>query len=122
MSSESDAVLPAGPTTTKVVHRRKPEYEQDDSPDDILRRFETRQNQMFPDDPSDERHHIAMATKGQSKFYDPCKLTSQMTLHCLERSRFNAKKAKEECKEYFDAYKECKAEWVESLRRKRSGM
>ncbi|KAK9238053.1 hypothetical protein V1525DRAFT_359290 [Lipomyces kononenkoae] len=122
MSSESGVVLPAGGSRTKTAQRRKAEYEQEDSAEEILRRFDTRQNQMFPDDPTDERHHIAMATKGQSKFYDPCKLTSQMTLHCLERSRFNSKRAREECKEYFDAYKECKAEWVESLRRKRNGI
>ncbi|KAK9362444.1 hypothetical protein V1504DRAFT_431794 [Lipomyces starkeyi] len=121
MPSENSTVMPPGPSI-KVPRRQKPEYEQEDSPEEILRRFDTRPNQMFPDDPNDERHHIAMATKGQSKFYDPCKLTSQMSLRCLERSRFNTKKAREECKEYFDAYKECKAEWLESLRRKRNGI
>ncbi|KAK9450473.1 uncharacterized protein V1518DRAFT_413935 [Limtongia smithiae] len=82
----------------------------------ILERFDSGHNQMFPDDPRDVRHFDAMNTKSASKFYDPCKLTAQMSLNCLARSRYNQKRAKEECKEYFEAYQECKSEWRSSRR------
>ncbi|KAK9463820.1 uncharacterized protein V1516DRAFT_632132 [Lipomyces oligophaga] len=76
-----------------------------------LERFESGFNQMYPDNPRDIKHLEAMNSKAPSKFYDPCKLTSQMSLNCLDRVRYDRKRAKVECREFFDAYKECKAEW-----------
>ncbi|KAK4684531.1 cytochrome c oxidase assembly protein subunit 23, partial [Tremellales sp. Uapishka_1] len=43
-----------------------------------------------------------------SKHTDPCEAASKASLDCLERSHYN----REECFEFFKAYRECKAKWV----------
>ncbi|KAK9465438.1 hypothetical protein V1512DRAFT_265906 [Lipomyces arxii] len=108
---KADAAAP-----TNHPRRQKWELTDQESPDEVLKRFETRDNQMFPDDPNNAKHTSVMQIKEKSKYYDPCKLSAQMSLNCLERSRYKSKRARVECKEYFEAYKECKAEWMASLR------
>ncbi|KAK9476257.1 hypothetical protein V1514DRAFT_369809 [Lipomyces japonicus] len=91
----------------------------DESPEAILKRFETDPYKMYPDDPDASKHNVAISSKVHGKFYDPCKLTAQMSLNCLDRSKYNNKTARRDCKEYFDAYKECKAAWTAAQRQRR---
>ncbi|KAK7205162.1 hypothetical protein BZA70DRAFT_311002 [Myxozyma melibiosi] len=114
---EPPKIRPVQDPTLKPRRPKGQEKSSDEDPDVILKRFEADGvNQMYPDDPKDKRHFEAMKAKQTSKFYDPCKLSAQMSLSCLDRNRYNTKRAKENCKEYFEAYKECKTEWLASRR------
>ncbi|KAK9378393.1 uncharacterized protein V2V93DRAFT_376095 [Kockiozyma suomiensis] len=115
-SPASDSAVRPVTTPMPVFNLRK-KTDSESDPDVIMKRFDTEGvNQMFPDDANDKRHFEAMNIKGTSKFYDPCKLSAQMSLSCLDRNRYNEKRAKENCKEFFEAYKECKTEWRASRR------
>ncbi|KAK9455224.1 hypothetical protein V1511DRAFT_499820 [Dipodascopsis uninucleata] len=110
----------SGDDSIKKRQQRQQEIDIEESSVDVIRRFETSPYQMFPDDPYHARHSSAMAAKEASKFYDPCKLSARMSYNCLERVKFKPKLAQAECKEYFDAYKECKAAWRDMLREQKS--
>ncbi|WVR09059.1 hypothetical protein IAU60_006120 [Kwoniella sp. DSM 27419] len=43
-----------------------------------------------------------------SKFADPCQAASKASLDCLERTHYN----RDECMDYFAAYRACKAKWT----------
>lgn len=66
----------------------------------------------FPDDPNSEENRFNFKHKEPSKFYDPCSKSSRMSIDCLERNQDN----KAACKEFFEAYKECKRKWMEERR------
>ncbi|KAK9471777.1 uncharacterized protein V1510DRAFT_418976 [Dipodascopsis tothii] len=82
--------------------------------------FTAKKNQMYPDDPTDKKHMAAMNAKEPGKFYDPCAMTSKLSLRCLERHNYDRAAAKEPCAEYYQAYKECKKEWMDQMRRERA--
>ncbi|ORY33112.1 hypothetical protein BCR39DRAFT_521321 [Naematelia encephala] len=44
-----------------------------------------------------------------SKFADPCEAASRAALDCLERAHYN----RNECMDFFKAYRECKKNWIE---------
>lgn len=62
---------------------------------------------MYPDDPTSKKNLDRFRYKEQSKFYDPCAEAAKMSMNCLERNDYKRK----HCKEYFQAYRECTAEW-----------
>jgi len=59
-------------------------------------------------DPTSKAEKDAFRTKGSSKFYDPCAHASQASMKCLDKNNYDRSK----CQEAFDAYKECKRQWV----------
>ncbi|RSH95245.1 Mitochondrial copper homeostasis protein [Saitozyma podzolica] len=50
-----------------------------------------------------------------SKFADPCEAASKASLDCLERAHYN----RDECVDFFKAYRECKGKWLEQRREDR---
>lgn len=68
----------------------------------------------YPDTPTSTLHKYNFETKEPSKFYEPCKETSQMSMRCMTN---NPDDYKTVCKEFFDAYRECKREWLESRKK-----
>ncbi|PRT54451.1 Cytochrome c oxidase-assembly factor COX23, mitochondrial [Wickerhamiella sorbophila] len=62
---------------------------------------------LFPDDPTSEKKLMRFRNKGHSEFYDPCSEAAKMSMKCLERNNYDRKK----CKDYFQAYRDCTAEW-----------
>lgn len=71
---------------------------------------------FYPDNPTSEYNKMRFASKEPSKFYDPCSLSSQMSMSCLEQNNYN----KDMCYEYFKAYRECKKEWLRQRRADRN--
>lgn len=72
--------------------------------------------QYYPENPESGVNRLMFAIKGPSQYYDPCQESAQMSLNCLDRNDYN----KDLCKEYFDAYRECKKQWLKSRRQDRS--
>ncbi|CCK71766.1 Cox23p KNAG_0H03520 [Huiozyma naganishii CBS 8797] len=70
----------------------------------------------FPDTPDSITHKYKFQTKGDSKFYDPCQESSKMSFTCLEQNDYDRSK----CKAYFDAYRECKKQWLKARRANKS--
>lgn len=71
----------------------------------------------YPDRPAEREHRDSFIAKGPSKFYDPCAESSKMAVRCMERHDHDYK---EVCSEYFQAYRECKKEWLEARRQARN--
>ncbi|KAK7030722.1 hypothetical protein R3P38DRAFT_2930147 [Favolaschia claudopus] len=44
-----------------------------------------------------------------SQFVDPCEAASKASLKCMEQNDFD----RNACMDYFHAYRECKAAWIE---------
>ncbi|SCW02419.1 LAFE_0F06018g1_1 [Lachancea fermentati] len=70
----------------------------------------------YPDNPESILNKYRFAAKDASRFYDPCQESSKMSMKCLELNNYD----KEMCKEYFDAYRECKKQWLQARRKDRS--
>uniref|UniRef100_A0A060T0E5 Cytochrome c oxidase-assembly factor COX23, mitochondrial n=1 Tax=Blastobotrys adeninivorans TaxID=409370 RepID=A0A060T0E5_BLAAD len=70
---------------------------------------------FYPDSPMEDEHKKVFRSKEPSQFYDPCAEASKMSLKCMERNDFD----RNQCMEYFRAYRECKKEWVEGRKRDR---
>ncbi|KAG8812721.1 Mitochondrial copper homeostasis protein [Serendipita sp. 400] len=61
---------------------------------------------------------VTLKNKGPSEFRDPCLAASQASMECLNRHDYN----RDDCLEYFRAYRECKAAWLKQRREdRRSG-
>lgn len=75
------------------------------------------QFKYYPDSPTSEINKLRFETKGPSKYYDPCSESSKMSIRCME---VNGKYNKHLCNEYFQAYRDCKKEWLAERRRERS--
>ncbi|WVQ93197.1 hypothetical protein IAU59_000261 [Kwoniella sp. CBS 9459] len=52
-----------------------------------------------------------------SKFADPCQAASKASLECLERTHYN----RDECLDFFAAYRECKGKWIAQRKADRRG-
>ena len=63
---------------------------------------------FHPDDPESSISRIRFAMKGETKYYDPCERSSKMSLRCLEENQDD----KFKCQEFFDAYRDCKRQWL----------
>lgn len=70
----------------------------------------------YPDDPESTMARYKFQTKGISQYYDPCEQSAKMSMRCLEQNDYD----RSQCKEYFDAYRECKKQWLEARRNNRS--
>jgi cytochrome c oxidase assembly protein subunit 23 len=69
---------------------------------------------FYPDRPTQRRHKDRFIIKEPSKYYDPCAESSKMAIRCMEN---HDEDYKEICNEYFQAYRECKKEWMQQRRR-----
>ncbi|ODQ63490.1 hypothetical protein NADFUDRAFT_84159 [Nadsonia fulvescens var. elongata DSM 6958] len=70
---------------------------------------------FYPDNPTAMEHKRAIRTKMPTQFYDPCAEASKMSLACMERNNFE----RDNCIEYFKAYRECKKAWAEERKKDR---
>ncbi|CAI4063865.1 Cox23p SKDI_08G1620 [Saccharomyces kudriavzevii IFO 1802] len=71
--------------------------------------------QYYPDDPENPINKYKFALKADSQYYDPCEESSKLSFQCLERNDYDRSK----CQEYFDAYRECKKQWLTARRKNR---
>ncbi|CAI4039492.1 hypothetical protein SMKI_08G1590 [Saccharomyces mikatae IFO 1815] len=71
--------------------------------------------QYYPDDPENPVNKYKFALKADSQYYDPCEESSKLSFQCLERNDYDRSK----CQEYFDAYRECKKQWLTARRNNR---
>ncbi|PWN42999.1 hypothetical protein IE81DRAFT_301304 [Ceraceosorus guamensis] len=62
-----------------------------------------------------EDHIKVMAGKTPSKFTDPCRRASALSMKCLEDNSYD----KAKCAEAFQVYRDCKKTWVEQRRKDR---
>ncbi|QLQ79668.1 hypothetical protein HG537_0C03160 [Torulaspora globosa] len=70
----------------------------------------------YPENPENGVNRLMFAIKGPSEYYDPCQESAQMSFNCLDRNNYD----RDMCKEYFDAYRECKKQWLSARRKDRS--
>ncbi|QDS67646.1 Mitochondrial copper homeostasis protein [Venturia effusa] len=56
-------------------------------------------------------------TKPHSKYYDPCQDAASRSIKCLQRNAGD----KEMCQDFFQAYRDCKKEWIEQRRANSKG-
>lgn len=52
------------------------------------------------------------SNKGASEYYDPCQDFADRSLKCLKRNAFD----RDMCHDYFQAYRDCKKEWMTQKR------
>ncbi|GFN12907.1 coiled-coil-helix-coiled-coil-helix domain-containing protein [Aspergillus tubingensis] len=55
-----------------------------------------------------ERVERKFTSKPASEYFDPCQDFADRSLKCMKRNGFD----KEMCSDYFQAYRDCKKEWV----------
>ncbi|CAH2447922.1 Mitochondrial copper homeostasis protein [Komagataella phaffii CBS 7435] len=72
------------------------------------------QFKYYPDTPTREKLERALLLKDPTKFYDPCAESAKMATRCMER---HDQDYKEVCYEFFQAYRECKKDWLEMKKR-----
>ncbi|CCF58670.1 hypothetical protein KAFR_0F00730 [Kazachstania africana CBS 2517] len=70
----------------------------------------------YPDDPESAYHRDQFRTKQPTKYYDPCQESAQLSFKCLELNNYD----RSLCKDYFDAYRECKKQWLNARKTDRS--
>jgi cytochrome c oxidase assembly protein subunit 23 len=73
------------------------------------------QYRFYPDNPTSDDNKEVFRTKMPSQYYDPCHESAQMSLNCLERNNYE----KDQCIKYFQAYRDCKKEWVRQRKKDR---
>ncbi|KAL2809938.1 cytochrome c oxidase-assembly factor cox23 [Aspergillus granulosus] len=69
-----------------------------------------------PDQPSSasqpdnawERSERKFTNKTASEYYDPCQDFADRSLKCMKRNAFD----REMCHDYFQAYRDCKKQWL----------
>ncbi|KAL1588218.1 hypothetical protein WHR41_02903 [Cladosporium halotolerans] len=52
------------------------------------------------------------SNKRYSEYFDPCQDAANKSLKCLRRNGGD----REMCQDYFEAYKECKKNWMEEMK------
>lgn len=75
--------------------------------------FTSEKLKFYPDNPENHRHKYRWVNKGPSKYYDACEESRQALINCMLRNQQD----KTVCKDFFDAYKECKEDF---FRKKKS--
>ncbi|OCB86372.1 hypothetical protein A7U60_g6490 [Sanghuangporus baumii] len=68
-----------------------------------------------PDDakvPKNYREHFKAHKTVITKFVDPCEDASRASMDCMNRNDYD----KQKCRNYFEAYRECKKTWMEQRR------
>ncbi|KAF1355074.1 hypothetical protein BDV97DRAFT_289372, partial [Delphinella strobiligena] len=51
-------------------------------------------------------------SKQNSQYFDPCQEAADRSLKCLRRNGG----ARDMCMDYFDAYRECKKQWIAQMK------
>lgn len=77
---------------------------------------DTESYKYYPDDPESTWNRFRFQAKGDSQYFDPCEESSKLSMKCLELNNYD----RDLCHEYFDAYRECKKQWLQSRRRDKS--
>ncbi|KAL4798908.1 cysteine alpha-hairpin motif superfamily [Aspergillus venezuelensis] len=54
------------------------------------------------------RSERKFSNKSASEYYDPCQDFADRSLRCMKRNAFD----KEMCGDYFQAYRDCKKQWL----------
>lgn len=70
---------------------------------------------FYPDNPESSLNRYRFAVKDPSQYYDPCQESSKMSFKCLELNNYD----RDLCHDYFDAYRECKKQWLKARRENR---
>ncbi|CCD23467.1 Cox23p NDAI_0B04330 [Naumovozyma dairenensis CBS 421] len=123
MSTTSEANKTSGkvtPITSQTESRTPPRKEQQNTTKDTVNftpdEKDTSTFKYYPDDPEEGMNKYKFMMKDTSEYYDPCQESSQMSFKCLDRNNFD----RDKCHEYFDAYRECKKQWLMARRNNRS--
>ncbi|ORY87591.1 hypothetical protein BCR37DRAFT_390135 [Protomyces lactucae-debilis] len=66
-------------------------------------------------DPTSADIKKTFKSKSTSKYFDPCEESSRASLKCLDKNAYD----REACSDFFRAYRECKARWMEERRKDR---
>lgn len=95
---------------------RKLEAQKGDRAMDFVKKTEDGKTELhfYPDKPTQRRHKDRFIIKEPSKFYDPCAESSKMAIKCMES---HDEDYKEVCSELFQAYRDCKKEWMTQRRK-----
>ncbi|KAK7512205.1 cysteine alpha-hairpin motif superfamily [Phyllosticta citriasiana] len=56
-------------------------------------------------------------SKSLSEYYDPCQEAASRSIRCLHRNGGD----RDLCSDYFQAYRDCKKQWMEARKKSRSG-
>ncbi|SCU80368.1 LAMI_0B02014g1_1 [Lachancea mirantina] len=70
---------------------------------------------FYPDNPESTLNKYRFSAKDASRFFDPCQESANMSTRCLETNDYD----RDKCREYFDAYRECKKQWLRARRQNR---
>lgn len=76
---------------------------------------DTSSYKFYPDDPESTLNRYRFYAKGASQFFDPCQESAKMSFKCLELNDYD----RALCHDYFDAYRECKKQWLKARRENR---
>ncbi|EDO16243.1 hypothetical protein Kpol_505p20 [Vanderwaltozyma polyspora DSM 70294] len=90
--------------------------ETDKSKVDFANKDDKKDLKFYPDNPESTLAKYRFITKETSQYYDPCQESAQMSFNCLDRNNYD----KSKCRAYFDAYRECKKQWLRARRQDRS--
>ncbi|KAK3940884.1 hypothetical protein QBC46DRAFT_112607 [Diplogelasinospora grovesii] len=63
-------------------------------------------------DPWNEKTKTKFETKSRSEFLDPCQEAASRSIRCLHRNGGD----RSLCQDYFQAYRDCKKNWIEKRR------
>lgn len=110
MSNESQKVEPAPENSDPQLETDKQKVNFTPQAND------TSSFKFYPDNPESTLNKFRFAAKDPSRYFDPCQESSKMSFKCLEMNNYD----RDMCKEYFDAYRECKKQWLQSRRENRS--
>lgn len=109
--SKEDAQYLDNKTLRKLESSKTPE----NTEDFVIKKGETiSEVRFYPDRPTQRLHKDRFIIKEPSRYYDPCAESSKMAVRCMEN---HDEDYKDVCAEYFQAYRECKKEWMEQRKR-----
>lgn len=67
-------------------------------------------------DPWTKETKARFENKSKSEFFDPCQEAAERSLRCLRRNDYD----KAFCGDYFQAYRDCKKQWITRWREDRA--
>ncbi|PSR84114.1 cysteine alpha-hairpin motif superfamily [Coniella lustricola] len=71
-----------------------------------------------PENPWSDKTREKFNTKSRSEWLDPCQEAANRSIKCLNRNGGD----RAMCQEYFQAYRECKKEWINKRKLEKSGL
>ncbi|CCE63669.1 hypothetical protein TPHA_0F01870 [Tetrapisispora phaffii CBS 4417] len=72
---------------------------------------------FYPDNPESSFAKYRFMSKDSSQYYDPCDESAKMSFKCLDMNDYD----RDKCRAYFDAYRECKKQWLRARRNNEDG-